>query len=175
LEILERGQGLAREGVATLALPNRRVRLRLPAELLAMLTARKQEPADWQDDLATRDSIMQRVVAETHRQPRAWSLRRLPEPLACRDGVLLPDVRLQRGGRQVLVSAVRSTQHGRRLARLATAKTARQFLFVGNENALAPLRATGAICLASETFDVAGLEAAFGVRAPTTLPATGGE
>ena len=166
LEILERSQGLAREAGATLTLANRRVHLRLTAELLAMLTVRDRGQADWQDDLAVRDSTLQRVIAEIHQQPRIWTLRRLADPLACRGGVILPDIRLQNAGRQVLVCAVRSVEHGRRLAPLTAALTTRPLLFVGHEDATAPLRATGANCLAAETFDVAGLEAALGGSQP---------
>ena len=174
LEILERRQGLACEGEATLALPNRRVRLRLTTDLIAMLTAPEREPADWQDDLAARDQIVQRVITEVHRQPRTWTIRRLPEALACRGGVILPDLRLHSAGSQVLIVAVRSAKHGCRLAHLASAFAARPYLFVGNADEMTTLRATGATCLAAATFDVAGLEAAPGVREPARVPAVAG-
>ena len=161
LELLERGQGSVLDGLATLALPNRRLCLRLTPEILAMLSVPDRGPADWQDDLDVREATLERVSAEVHRRPGQWSLRRRPDARAGRAGVTLPDLQLRKGDQLVLVTAVRSVAHAGRAVRLLDrTATAEPHVFVGPDETLAPLREAGAPVIHADGFDIAALEAA---------------
>jgi predicted nuclease of restriction endonuclease-like RecB superfamily len=160
LDLLERGQGSVVDGLAVLALPNRRVRLRLTPEILTMLSVPDRGPADWQDDLDVREAILERVGAEVHRRPGEWSLRRRPDARAASAGVTLPDLQLRKGDRLVVVTAVRSVAHASRAVRLLDrAAAADLHIFVGTDETLAPLREAGATVIRADAFDIAALEA----------------
>jgi hypothetical protein len=160
LDLLERGQGSVLDGLAVLALPNRNVRLRLTPEILAMLSVPERGPADWQDDLEEREAILEKVSAAVHRRPGRWSLRRRPDPRASRAGVSLPDLQLRKDDQLVLVTAVRSVAHASRAAHLlGRTVTADPRVFVGSDDALVPLRETGAPSIRADSFDIAALEA----------------
>ena len=69
--------------------------------------------------------------------------------------MLVPDFALQLAGRRVLVCAVRSAEHGARLAPIAqAAATGEPIHFVGQPSALAPLHAVGANTVAASELDL---------------------
>ncbi|MGI8913315.1 MAG: DUF790 family protein [Chloroflexota bacterium] len=168
LDVLERGQSDVTAGMAVLMLGHRPLRLRLTPEVLAMLVGPQRGQADWQDDCAARDAVLERVRKEVQRRPGQWTLRRQPEAQATCSGVMLPDLRLHGGDQYILISAVRSIEHAIRLAhRLDTSATGDRHVFVGASDFLQPLRESGATCIDTEAFDVGTLEAVVAITPGT--------
>jgi hypothetical protein len=183
VQALERGRGVVAEGSADVVLRDRRAVLRLTSEVLDHLSPGAAPDAGW-DELpgwdagaieaglsATRAALTRRApplqtdepgdgeVVDASKTgavpPRAWGLRRLPEPQAWAAGVLVPDLRLVQGADGVRLCAVRSAGHGRRLATIAPrAPSGEPVLFLGHPEAVAPLLSAGLPAAATPEVDL---------------------
>jgi hypothetical protein len=140
LDVLDRARGLVVEGTAHLSIRGRRGRLRLAADLLDMLAGPAGASLEGEPDDLSR---ILRTCSDTLRA-WGWRVRVRPEPYVGAQGVVLPDLLVQRTPETApcLLVAVRGPHHARRLARLARAATSGETLvWVGRDIDLSELRA----------------------------------
>lgn len=171
IQLLEHDRGAIGDGAAFLRLRDRTVRLQLTPELLDLLVGRPRPDAGWTALPGWSPAEVAQRVAEAP-SGRGWGVRRLPDPQAWAAGVVVPDLLLATETERVLVCAVRSAQHGERVAGLApSASGGEPLVFVGDAAAVAPLRAVGARASALARLDLAELAAA--LRATSSLAVEG--
>jgi hypothetical protein len=138
----------------------RRLTLRLTDELLDVLGG-GAETNDLDEGLDPWPGAI-RDAGLLLRGRRAAQVRTQPDPLAWAAGVVQPELLVRGPGAVFLVCGVRSAEHAGRLVELARGtRDGEPLLFVGEHDALAPLRTAGAQVLGVRAPD--GVEIADGV------------
>jgi predicted nuclease of restriction endonuclease-like RecB superfamily len=154
VQLLERARPLVVDGLATVALRDRRASLRLTPEVVDLLGGAATPCTGWNDFEAEAHEALSEAAGAMRGTGSGWSVRRLPEPQAWSAGVVIPDLMVRAGGQGFYVTAVRSVAHGTRLAPIArAAKTGEPHMFVGQHAAIAPLEAVGAHTVAIAQFE----------------------
>lgn len=154
IQLLERGRQTVTGGVALVAANDRRARLALTAEVLDILAGAPAPSAGWEAARGWDQETLVNALSGPRSEWGSWRVRRAPEASAWASGVVVPELLLQAGEQRVLLCAVRSHDHGARLAPLAQAATTGEpLVFVGPEEALGPLHAVGATAIGCERFE----------------------